>query len=70
MSDRQYWTTKDEINFIKNLGMGKHRRPPTATREKLLEGYVKGCKLRKNWGSIDPVEVYTFAATALHYATK
>jgi hypothetical protein len=67
MTGRKYWTTRDEINFIKNLGMGKHRKPPTASREKLLEGYLKGAKLRKNWGDMDPVEVLAFAATAYHY---
>ena len=57
-------STKQEIDFIKEIGTfslyGK-----TIPRKHLLQGYLKGCKKRKNWENIDKAIVIKFAESEL-----
>lgn len=56
------WTTKDEIEFIKELGMKRYMGNialPLSIPEriKLLEGYRQGLSRRRRWGLLDPEAV-------------
>jgi hypothetical protein len=53
---RTYWTTDDEIRFIKHIGTGKwsqSRSCLAAGREKLLRNYQQAALYRKVWGKMD-----------------
>ncbi len=52
---RQTWTTKDEIDFIRKLGMNN----PAYRKTKLLN-YLKALETRTRWGSIDREAVIDF----------
>lgn len=56
-------TTKNEIEFIKNLGKHNlHNETYSGPRDKntLLNGYLKGIEKREKWGEIDKEEVMAF----------
>ena len=60
------WSTSAEIDFLNNMGTGKFRASQiTVSKEVLLKGYLKGCKLRKVWGNIDKKVVVNHAQTIL-----
>jgi len=65
------WSTSDEIEFIKGLGMVKPKKrggKPTLDREyrrKLLEGYVASIPNRVNWDKIDKEKVVAYVNRAL-----
>ena len=42
--------TLDEERFIRNLGKHSTLKVP---REKLLKGYLEGCRKREIWGELD-----------------
>lgn len=55
--------TKNEIEFIKNLGKHNlHNENYSGPRDKntLLKGYLKGIEKREKWGEIDKEEVMAF----------
>lgn len=61
-------TTKNEIEFIKNLGKHNlHNEYYSGPRDKktLLKGYLKGIEKREKWGKIDKEEVMAFVSKAL-----
>jgi hypothetical protein len=60
------WTTEDEIAFIAYLG----KRLGRFDRDKLLQGYIKGCERRINWGGIDRAKVVIFANEGLQWCKK
>ena len=56
-------TTKNEIEFIRNLGKHNlHNENYSGPRDKgiLLAGYLKGIEKREKWGEIDKEEVMAF----------
>jgi len=59
---RTYWTTDDEIRFIKHIGTGKwstSRSVMAAGREQLLRNYQQAALYRKVWGKIEKGKVMT-----------
>lgn len=53
---RRFWTTKNEIDFIKEIGTGqfsKSVRVVSKSQIELLRGYVAGAKKRVVWDGID-----------------
>ena len=61
-------TTKNEIEFIKNLGKHNlHNEYYSGPRDKetLLKGYLKGIEKREKWGEIDKEEVMAFVIKSL-----
>ncbi len=63
MQETPYSTT-NELDFIKRLGTFSGRGQ-YVTRGKLLEGYLEGCKLRVNWGSVSSHEILDFVEKEL-----
>lgn len=56
-------TTKNEIEFIRNLGKHNlHNEYYSGPRDKgiLLKGYLRGLEKREKWGEIDKEEVMAF----------
>ena len=54
--DRVWWTTKNEIDFIKAIGTGQFSTSEAVMSKsqiELLEGYVAGAKKRVNWEGVD-----------------
>jgi hypothetical protein len=62
------WTMADECRFIDNLG--SYASTPNSTPEDLLEGYIKGCKLRKSWDRLDKKKVIRYAKAQLKKMRK
>lgn len=61
-------TTKNEIEFVKNLGKhNAHNENYSGPRDKriLLKGYLRGLEKREKWGEIDKNEVMVFVRKAL-----
>lgn len=49
------WSQGDEESFIKNIGtFARKGEPSRETKILLLRGYLDGCRLRTEWGSLDP----------------
>lgn len=49
------WSQGDEESFIRNIGMFARKGIPSKeTKIQLLRGYLDGCRLRTEWGSLDP----------------
>lgn len=55
---RYAWQTGDELRFIRDL-------PPTA-----LPGYIKGAKLRNDWGHVDHQQAIRLARDLLNLERK
>lgn len=58
-----YYGTRNEINFIKGIGLGtwsKSHRVTNISREELLRRYLESCWRRERWGSIDQAKVIDF----------
>ncbi len=53
--ESEYYGTAKEVEFIKNLGSctDKHHN-----RLELLRGYLRGCKLRQEWGHINKHHIF------------
>lgn len=50
------YTTKNELDFLRDLGTGKYsdvKRKKNRTRDHILKGYLIGCENRKKWENID-----------------
>ena len=61
-------TTKNEIEFIRNLGKHNlHNEYYSGPRDKetLLKGYLIGLEKRDEWGEIDKNEVMAFVRKAI-----
>jgi hypothetical protein len=58
---KKYYTTEDEIEYIK--GLGSHT-PNDVPRVELLKSYIGGANDR-NWGQIDKDKVIAFAKNEL-----
>ena len=58
------WSTNNELEFLKNLGMGVFATESTkvknASRLELLKKYLHAAKIRKNWGTMDKGEIIQF----------
>lgn len=70
--DKKYkkpaWTTRNEMEFIKKIGIGIHSqsaRVLSKTQAELLQGYINGAKKRINWDGIDKDTVIGFAEEKL-----
>lgn len=65
------WTTKNEINFIKGLGMGTWASDSAKVRSKsrleLLKSYYLAAKNRDSWEGVDKHEVLGFAAEEIRH---
>jgi hypothetical protein len=63
----QQWHTQDEKKFLKGIGTynTKNSQIKLTTKEKLLEGYLKGCQKRVAWGGLDKGEIIEFAKVQL-----
>ena len=59
------WTTEQELQFIKNLGMHRQGHRIILTRLKLLESYVKTARARFYWGAISGEQAIQFAEEQL-----
>lgn len=53
-----YWSTVDEITYLKNIGTYGPKTP--LTRKELLINYKKSMTGRDNWGNIDPLLVLSY----------
>lgn len=63
IAPKQGWSTSDEINFLKELGLNrfthmqfKHVALPS--RLELLSNYIAAMRLRVNWGDINKAFVF------------
>ena len=63
----QQWYTRDEKKFLEGIGTynDKNSEIKFTTKEKLLEGYLKGCQKRVDWGDLDKGEIIEFAKEQL-----
>lgn len=63
-TNKVFWTTKNEIDFIKGIGTGqysKSARVSSRSQIELLEGYVAGAKNRTAWDGVDGIACINFA---------
>ena len=65
MPHNLYWTTKDEFEFIKNIGTKKHTgranmRVFTTSRLDLLQGYARGARRRSSWAGMNKNKIMAF----------
>jgi hypothetical protein len=58
-----YWGTKSEIEFLRRLGTYNGK---SVDREKLLKGYLEGCRKRERWGYIEKEVVISEAQRMLN----
>lgn len=70
--DEGSYTTWNELKFIQYLGSWGIKRhvKSGATREELLERYLRSCKRRYHWGDIDRDAVMIEAARLLYEYKK
>ena len=54
------WRTEDELDYIDRLGTHSLSKI-SRDRKKLLAGYVKAMKERKEWGMVDKIRVMKHA---------
>ena len=60
------WTTEDEIDYLKRIGLhGEGERPALQDRIQLIKNYIAAAKLRANWGEMDKSSVLSFARQKL-----
>lgn len=65
---RGTWQTRNEINFIKNIGTGQYSQSVSIklkTREEMLQHYINAAKNRRIWDGVDSQVVIGFAETIL-----
>lgn len=62
------WSTKNEIDHLDGLLIGKWTGIPPENPGKLLRAYIRGVKRRilyRTWGSVDGKEVLEYAMSKL-----
>jgi len=65
--DTKQTGTDSEVDFIDKLGtFGENPKDPIP----LLEGYIRSCELRQEWGAIDKRVVLAAARNRLKYLQK
>lgn len=62
MTDRANYSTRNELEFIRNLGMYSAHSAP---RDELLSKYLQAAYERTDWGEIDSAVVIAAAEKAL-----
>ena len=61
MATKQYtWSNWQEKLFLDQLGKYTHKG-----QIPLLEGYLEGCTLRKEWGDLAPAQIIEYATVKL-----
>jgi hypothetical protein len=55
------WNTISELIWLDNIGSYIEKGRFKFTKREILEGYLKSCKKRVNWGSIDKNKCITHA---------
>ena len=65
MDTHATWNTKAEITYLKKIGRWDREHP--RNRQKCLEGYLTGSKLREHWNDINREEVIDFATELLRH---
>lgn len=61
---KTFWTTKNEIDFIKSIGTGafsKSAKVLSRSQIELLEGYIAGAEKRVIWDGVDKKACIGFA---------
>jgi hypothetical protein len=56
------WTTKNEIEFLRDVGKGQWNKNGNRNRAYLLVQYTKAARKRDDWGTIKPLVVLAYLA--------
>ena len=55
--ESRVWSTKDEIEFLRDLGKGIHSKEVLTPREELLQNYERAAKGRQWDDNINPTAI-------------